>query len=300
MALSHRQIEKAFFESLQSQRNYSKHTLEAYRNDIAQFLNFLQQTDTELTAVDEAIVREYISDRYMAGIKATSLHREISALKHLFEYCCKNDMVKDNPMNDIKAPRGEKHLPDALTVDQVSHLLDSVKTKDPLIIRDLAMMELMYSAGLRLSELVSVDIVDLKLQEGRVRVVGKGSKERDALIGARALKALQRWLEERTAMTRSDEQAVFISQRGTRMTGRNVQLRLAKFAKQCGLEQHLHPHMLRHSFASHLLQSSGDLRAIQELLGHSDISTTQIYTHLDFQHLAKVYDKAHPRAHKKS
>ncbi len=293
------EICRRFLDTLQGARNYSAHTIDAYRRDIGRFLKFLESAGVAFRHIGESAVREYVSNRYLAGIKARSLQRELSAIRQFFDYCKQKGIVKDNVVADVKAPRGEKHLPATLTVDQVAHLLDAPDSDDPLVIRDHAMTELIYSAGLRLSELVAADLIDMDLAQGSMRVIGKGSKERETLIGRRAKESLQRWFPERAKLAAADEAAVFVGRHGARMSARNVQMRLRQFARRRGLPQHLHPHMLRHSFASHLLQSSGDLRAVQELLGHADISTTQIYTHLDFQHLAKVYDKAHPRAHKK-
>lgn len=290
---------RRFVNSLYGIRNYSAHTIAAYRRDVERFVNFLEGTETTLDKTDETVVREYVSNRYLAGIKARSLQRELSALRQFFYYCKQKGIIKDDVVDGVKAPRGEKHLPATLTVDQVAHLLDATGSDDPLLIRDHAMVELIYSSGLRLAELLAAELPDMDLSRGYMRVIGKGSKERETLIGRRAKDALQRWFPVRAGLAAADETAVFVSRSGTRMSARNVQKRLDHFARKRGLAQHLHPHMLRHSFASHLLQSSGDLRAVQELLGHADISTTQIYTHLDFQHLAKVYDKAHPRAHKK-
>ena len=290
---------RRFLDSLRVERNYSPRTIDAYRRDTARFLAFLKSRDTAVAKITAAAVREYVSARYLAGIKARSLQRELSAIRHFFDYCREQGLVKDNAASGVKAPRGEKKLPNTLTVDQIASLLDGAAVDDPLAVRDRAMMELIYSSGLRLSELVGANLEDMDLKQGCIRVVGKGSKERETLIGSRARTALQRWFAERVKIADPDEPAVFVGRGGRRMSARNVQLRLEQFARKRGLPQRLHPHMLRHSFASHLLQSSGDLRAVQELLGHADISTTQIYTHLDFQHLARIYDKAHPRARKK-
>jgi len=199
-----------------------------------------------------------------------------------------------NPAQDILAPKDKKSLPATLDPEEVSRLL-SQNLNDPMICRDLAMFELMYSSGLRLAELVSIDLVDLDLSVGQVRVTGKGGKVRDLPVGAHAIEAINKWLGYRRSLPGADDKAVFLSSRGKRIAPRTVQMRLKKLAESQGLDRDCYPHMLRHSFASHLLESSGDLRAVQELLGHADISTTQIYTHLDFQHLAQVYDESHPR-----
>jgi integrase/recombinase XerC len=208
-------------------------------------------------------------------------------------------VVTGNPGHDVSAPKSAQRLPDTLSVDDISRLL-VVETGDPLDVRDLAMLELMYSSGLRLSELVSLDTRDVDLAERVLRVTGKGNKTRLLPIGRKAVQALQVWLRRRAAQLAEGEAAVFTGRNGRRLGARAVQQRVHRFARRRGLPGNVHPHTLRHSFASHLLESSGDLRAVQELLGHADISTTQIYTHLDFQHLARVYDQAHPRARKSS
>jgi len=197
----------------------------------------------------------------------------------------------------ISAPKTPRKLPQAPAIEQIEQLLSETEN-DPLLVRDQAMFELFYSSGLRLSELTGLDLMDLQLDEAMVRVLGKGNKQRDIPIGTYAINAIRKWLDYRKTLVSDTEVAVFISQRGTRISQRMVEYRLKKWTTEKGLSIHMHPHMLRHAFASHMLESSGDLRAVQELLGHADISTTQIYTHVDFQHLANVYDKAHPRAKK--
>ena len=199
---------------------------------------------------------------------------------------------------DIPAPKSGKKLPAALDIENIEQLLNSTD-QSAIAVRDRAMIELMYSAGLRLAELINLDLGMLDLSTGIARVTGKGSKQREVPIGRAAIKAVKAWLALRQEIANSDENALFVSNRGNRISPRTVQQRMKQLAQKQGLDQHLHPHKLRHSFASHMLESSGDLRAVQELLGHADISTTQVYTHLDFQHLAKVYDTAHPRARKK-
>ena len=204
-------------------------------------------------------------------------------------------MVTDNPGLDVRAPQADHHLPNTVSVDDLNRLLNT-RSDDPLVTRDLAIMELFYSSGLRLAELVALDLDDIDEQSTSIRVTGKGAKTRVVPVGRKAREAIARWLRLRPAA--ADEAAVFTGRGGRRLGVRSVQQRLARLARELGLPGHLHPHALRHSFASHLLESSGDLRAVQELLGHADISTTQVYTHLDFQHLAQVYDQAHPRARK--
>ena len=206
-----------------------------------------------------------------------------------------NGLATANPAQDILAPKDKQALPATLAPEEVNRLL-SQNLNDPMICRDLAMFELMYSSGLRLAELVGIDLADLDLSVGQVRITGKGGKVRDLPVGDQAVEAINKWLGYRRSLPGADGRAVFLSSRGKRIAPRTVQMRLKKLAESQGLDRGCYPHMLRHSFASHLLESSGDLRAVQELLGHADISTTQIYTHLDFQHLAKVYDESHPRA----
>jgi integrase/recombinase XerC len=231
-------------------------------------------------------------------ISARSSQRELSALRSFFNYLISEHQFRYNPAQTVQAPKAKQPLPKTLDVDQVQQLVE-IKADSPLAIRDKAILELFYSCGLRLSELVNLNLDKLQLSEALVEVKGKGDKTRLIPIGRKAVEALNSWLHIRSQFMKEHTDAVFLSERGTRLSQRSVQQRLRHWAQVQGMASHVHPHMLRHSFASHILESSGDLRAVQELLGHSDINTTQIYTHLDFQHLAKVYDKAHPRANKK-
>ncbi|MCL4163817.1 UNVERIFIED_CONTAM: hypothetical protein GTU68_032425, partial [Idotea baltica] len=216
----------------------------------------------------------------------------------LSNYLIKNKQLKSNPFDDVKAPKAQKRLPKTLSVDQITNLVE-INLQDPLSYRDKAVLELFYSSGLRLAELCNLDLNDISFSEQLIRVTGKGNKARDLPIGRHALKALQEWILLRNDFPLKDYEAVFVSQHGRRINPRTIQQRVKHWAKKQGIEINVSPHMLRHSFASHLLESSGELRSVQELLGHANISTTQIYTHLDFQHLAQVYDDAHPRAKKK-
>lgn len=288
-----------FLTHLGSERRLSPLTVDGYRREIERFARRLSEQDVgDWRDVDGARVREYISRRHRQGVGAPSLQRALSAIRSFYNYLLREGVVTHNPGAGISAPRGTRRLPDALDVDRVSALLDMPAESD-LDIRDRAMFELMYSSGLRLAETVSLDVGDLNLKDSLVHVTGKGAKQRIVPVGAVAGEWLAKWLGQRPARAAADASALFVSRRGTRLTGRAVQARLARWARIQGIEQRVHPHMLRHSFASHMLESSGDLRAVQELLGHADISTTQIYTHLDFQHLAEVYDKAHPRARRR-
>ena len=285
-----------YLEDLKVARRCSPHTVSNYARDLKAVAKSAAERQIEnwkdLTGSD---VRAIIAEQHREGIAGRSLARRLSALRGLYNFLIGLGHAEVNPAVDILAPKDKKALPATLDPDEVSRLL-SQNLNDPMICRDLAMFELMYSSGLRLAELVSIDLADLDLSVGQVRVTGKGGKTRDLPVGEHAIEAINKWLGYRRSMPGADERAVFLSSRGKRIAPRTVQMRLKKLAESQGLNRDCYPHMLRHSFASHLLESSGDLRAVQELLGHSDISTTQIYTHLDFQHLAQVYDESHPRA----
>lgn len=285
-----------YLEELKVARRASPHTVSNYARDLKAVARCAAARDIQdwqaLTAND---VRAIVAEQHRAGISGRSLARRLSAVRGLYNYLIDRGLAKANPAQDILAPKDKKALPATLAPEEVSRLLTN-NLNDPMICRDLAMFELMYSSGLRLAELVSIDLADLDLSVGQVRVSGKGGKVRDLPVGEHAVHAINKWLGYRRSLPGSDERAVFLSSRGQRIAPRTVQMRLKKLAESQGLDRDCYPHMLRHSFASHLLESSGDLRAVQELLGHADISTTQIYTHLDFQHLAKVYDESHPRA----
>ncbi|MCP4406895.1 MAG: tyrosine recombinase XerC [Gammaproteobacteria bacterium] len=283
---------------LREQRRYSPHTLSSYGRDLRRFIKYLATQDVEQWHdVDTPTIRCYLSLRHRSGIAGRSLQREISTLRSFYRFLLKELQVSRNPVDGVKAPKTKKKLPATLNVDQLERLLAS-DPNTPLQIRDLAMLELTYSSGLRLSELVTLNLSDIDLNEGQVRVMGKGNKTRVIPVGRMACRAIHDWLVVRQRQIVQGEQALFVSKRGTRLSPRAVQKRMSLWSRIQGFDQRLHPHMLRHSFATHLLESSGDLRAVQELLGHADISTTQVYTHLDFQHLAQVYDRAHPRARK--
>lgn len=283
---------------LRDERRYSSATLENYQRDILQFIEFIDAINvTDCCEVDSLHIRNYAGSRRRRGVSARSLQRALSAIRGFYNFLQREQLIEINPVADIRAPSVEKKLPDLLDVDEINRLLTD-GPQSPLKLRDQAMMELMYSSGLRLAELVNLNTDAIDLSQAQVLVVGKGNKARYLPIGTAACKALSRWLDARPNIAAGEESAVFVNNRGKRLSPRAVQQRLAQLGREQGLEKHVHPHMLRHSFASHLLESSGDLRAVQEMLGHADISTTQIYTHLDFQHLAQVYDRAHPRAKK--
>ena len=283
---------------LRDERRYSPATIEGYKSDILQFVEFINAINiSDCCEVDTLHIRNFAGSRRRRGVSARSLHRCLSAIRGFYNYLQREDLVENNPVADVSAPSVEKKLPSLLDVDEINRLLTE-GPQSPLKIRDYAMMELMYSSGLRLAELVNLNLDMIEITQGQVQVLGKGNKSRYLPIGAEACKALKRWLDARPNIAQDDEVAVFVNNRGKRLSPRAVQQRMAQLGREQGIEKHVHPHMLRHSFASHLLESSGDLRAVQEMLGHADISTTQIYTHLDFQHLAQVYDRAHPRAKK--
>ena len=290
---------EAFIGHVRSERQLSPRTLEAYRRDLDGLCRFLVEREvSDWNALDSALLRLYIASRHQAGLSGRSLQRELSAVRSLYRYLLRERRCRHNPALDLRPPKSPRKLPRTLDADLAAQLLDSGEDDDWLTIRDHAMLELFYSSGLRLSELASLDMGRLDLDSGEVRVVGKGSKTRVLPVGRLARQALRNWLKVRPAVADAS-QPVFVGMQGRRLTPRAIQLRVRRYGVE-HIGQHLHPHMLRHSFASHLLESSGDLRAVQELLGHTDISTTQVYTHLNFQHLAEVYDSAHPRARRKS
>lgn len=287
-----------FLAVLAREKNYSANTVEGYRRDLTRFFEHLETAGVDWKKSEPKHVRDYVSRRFLGGVKGRTLQRELSSLRGFFRHCLAQGGVARNPTLGIRPPRSEKRLPETLTIEQVASLLE-VPAENALTLRDVAIMELAYSSGLRLSELLHLTLHDLDLEAETVRVVGKGSKQRDLPVGESACRMIRCWLKLREQFAHGEEDALFVSRRGRRLSPRAVQKRFAEHAKKCGLQPRLHPHVLRHSFASHVLESCGDLRAVQELLGHANISTTQIYTHLDFQHLAKVYDKAHPRARRR-
>ncbi len=290
----------AFLDYLHYERRLSPRTLAAYRHDIEEFLVWLHDcADTEWTRVDSRHVRSYAAARHRQGLSPKSLQRHLSAIRAWFRYLLREGRVGANPAEGVRAPKVSRRLPHTLDADQLGHLME-LPGDAPLDRRDRAIMELFYSSGLRLAELVGLDVADMQSSDGLLQVTGKGNKTRRLPIGRFAHKAIANWLAVRPQLAKNGEPALFVSQRGARLSPRSVEARLRQRAIEQGMPTHVHPHMLRHSFASHVLESSGDLRAVQELLGHADISTTQVYTHLDFQHLAQVYDLAHPRAKRKS
>jgi integrase/recombinase XerC len=288
-----------FFAYLENERGLSARTLAAYRRDLDQLLRFLQADEIDdPRQISQHHIRAFIAQRHRQGLGGKSLQRMLSAVRSLFRWMLREGLAEHNPATPVRAPKSPRHLPATLDADSIGQLLE-IPCDTPLAIRDKAIMELFYSSGLRLSELAGLRWEQLDLGSGMVRVTGKGNRTRMVPVGRMASQALLEWRKNRGAFASFEQPCVFVSQRGTPISPRTIQSRIRYWAKRQGIPQNIYPHLLRHSFASHMLESSGDLRAVQELLGHADISTTQIYTHLDFQHLAKVYDKAHPRAKKK-
>ncbi|MCF6217320.1 MAG: tyrosine recombinase XerC [Gammaproteobacteria bacterium] len=291
-----------FIGHLSNERQLSPHTRNNYQRDLKQLQRYCDKQKIEhWRQLDSAAIRHYIAWRHRNGLAGSSLQRELSAIRSFFNYLIREKRLNNNAAQGVSAPKRGRKLPKTLDVDEISQLLDgpAIDPEDPLQLRDFTMIELMYSCGLRLTELVTLDMSGLDLNSAMVRVLGKGNKTREVPVGSKAVAALRDWLKIRPSLANTDETALFVGKQGKRLTPRAVQKRIKEQGLRQGLMANVHPHRLRHSFASHLLESSGDLRAVQELLGHADISTTQIYTHLDFQHLAEVYDKAHPRAKKK-
>ncbi|MBS0394659.1 MAG: tyrosine recombinase XerC [Proteobacteria bacterium] len=294
----------AFLASLRHERRLSVHTGAAYRRDLEAFLGWCRRTGIAgWSALGERELRAYAAAEHRAGLAPRSIQRRLSALRTFFRYLIREGVLRQSPAVEVRAPKSARRLPQALDVDRMARLLDAPAAPSAdagLDLRDRAILELFYSSGLRLAELVGLDLRDLDLKDRTVRVLGKGGKTRVVPVGSRAVAALGAWLGERPRHAGGAETAVFVGRRGRRLGVRAVQLRVEAWARRHGLDVHVHPHLFRHSFATHLLESSQDLRGVQELLGHANISTTQVYTHLDFQHLARIYDQAHPRARRRS
>ncbi len=284
---------------LRHERRLSPHTISNYTRDLNRTLAWCMKQDiNRWDQLDQRQIRSYIANRHRKGISGKSLQRELSSLRSLFRYLLREGAAENNPAQGVRPPKIQRRLPAILDADQLGRLLNA-PTQDPLRQRDLAIMELFYSSGLRLAELVSLNLHDIDLDDATLEVTGKAAKTRRVPVGTKARSALQVWLGVRGQLANNGELALFVSRRGRRIHPRTVQQRMKKWALEQGASRNLHPHLLRHSFASHLLESSSDLRAVQELLGHANIGTTQIYTHLNSQHLAQVYDRTHPRARKK-
>jgi len=291
-----------FIQMLRSEKYYSPHTCKNYARDLGNLAEFLHARGIDCwNQVSFNEVSAYAAYRFRNGLKSRSIQRELSSIRGFYQFLIRQGVMKSNPAKEVSAPKSDHILPKTCDAEQLGQLLHHQSNDDELLVRDLAMFELIYSSGLRLAELVGIDLTDIDLGQQQLIVTGKGNKTRYLPIGAKAIDAIRRWLRIRRDFCRDeDQQALFLSKQGKRISHRNVQARLNALVKRQSLDQQLSPHALRHSFATHMLEASGDLRAVQELLGHANINTTQIYTHLDFQHLARVYDSAHPRAKRKS
>jgi len=284
---------------LAKERRLSPHTSSNYARDIGALADFLEHAGVgDWKRVDSQHVRVFAARAHAGGLAPRSVQRRLSAVRGFFGYLVREGAAASNPAVDIRAPKSARRLPGTLDVDQIAQLLEA-PSGDALALRDRAIMELFYSSGLRLAELVGLAITDIDLADRTVRVLGKGAKTRIVPVGRKAVEALRTWLRERGALADIDETALFVGRNGARLKPRAIQLRIAQWARRAGLPSRVYPHLFRHSFATHLLESSKDLRGVQELLGHADISTTQVYTHLDFTHLARTYDASHPRAKRK-
>jgi integrase/recombinase XerC len=307
---------KRFRRYLTTERQLSRHTDSNYTRDLEALVQYCDKAHlADWREVDSHHVRTFAGRSHAKGLAPKSIQRRLSAIRSFFDFLIRESLaaretrarkggeadspeIFANPATDIRAPKSKRALPNTLDADQMARLLE-LPPGDALVTRDRAMMELLYSSGLRLAELVGLDLSDL-LSDRTVQVLGKGKKTRIVPVGSKAAEALEQWKRERAGIARVGEVALFVGRNGTRIGPRAVQSRVAYWARKQGLGVHVHPHLFRHSFASHLLESSQELRGVQELLGHADIATTQIYTHLDFQHLARIYDATHPRARKKS
>lgn len=288
-----------FLTHLSVERRLSAHTDTSYRGDLQRFVAYCDRSHVRAwRAVDGQHVRMFAAAEFRQGSSPRTIQRRLSALRSFFNFMLRERALDANPAVGVQAPKARKRLPETMDVDLMARLLE-FRTDTQLGVRDKAIMELFYSSGLRLAELVGLNLGDVDRGDRTVRVLGKGNKTRIVPVGKHALDAIARWLKERVTLAAGGEQALFVSNRGARLGPRAIQKRVAAWARHQGLGRHVHPHLFRHSFATHLLESSQDLRGVQELLGHANISTTQVYTHLDFQHLAKIYDAAHPRARRK-
>jgi integrase/recombinase XerC len=286
----------AFLQELKHQRRLSPHTLDAYTRDLRALLDYCaRQHLGSLADLDVHHIRGFAAESHRRGLSPRSVARRLSAVRSFLRAEVAAGRLRANAGVHVQAPKPSRRLPGTLDADQVARLL-AIEGNEELTVRDRAILELFYSSGLRLAELIGLDVDDLDLTDRTVRVTGKGSKTRIVPVGRYAIDAVREWLAVRAELAAAEERAMFVSRSGRRLSPRTVQARISHWARRQGSSTHVHPHMLRHSFATHLLESSGNLRAVQELLGHSSLSTTQVYTHVDFQHLADVYDKAHPRA----
>ena len=296
-----RESVNAYLDELAQVRRQSPHTVSNYRRDLWVLLGLIDELPGKppLARLETQQIRRFVAQLHARGLGGRSLARMLSAWRGYFRWLGLRGEVENNPVDGVHAPKSPKALPKVLSPDEANRLLECV-SNEAIELRDQAMFELFYSSGLRLAELASLDVSCLEdIAAGEVRVLGKRNKLRLVPVGSKAREAVAAWAQRRGELAPADQPALFVGQRGGRIHPRVIEQRLAQRALAKGLPAHVHPHMLRHSFASHVLQSSGDLRAVQEMLGHASIASTQVYTHLDFQHLAKVYDAAHPRAKRK-
>lgn len=292
----HWQTAERFLDHLRLERRLSPHTEKSYRRDLRCLAAFCdEQSITAFTDLRPHDLRRFAAVSHARGLAPRSVQRRLSGARSLLNYLIREGELSHNPGADISAPQAPRRLPDTLDVDQMAQLL-KIDGDEPETVRDRAMLELFYSSGLRLAELVGLDLDAVDLADGTVQVTGKGNKTRIVPVGRLAREQIRAWQKVRVQLARESERALFVGPRGSRISPRTVQVRVRYWALRAGIPQRVYPHLLRHSFATHMLESSSDLRGVQEMLGHADISTTQIYTHLNFQHLAQVYDKAHPRA----
>lgn len=285
-----------FIRHLSHERQLSALTCKNYRRDLTALYNWCdEQQINDWPDLTPENARAWSAAAYRRGLAPKSIQRQLSAARTFYKYLLRERVVDKNPVQSVSAPKGAKRLPENLDADRMARLLD-IPGDGPIVARDRAILELLYSSGLRLSELTALNLGDVHLADATVSVTGKGGKDRIIPVGRFALQALEAWLAERSQLAGREETAMFVSQRGTRLKPRSVQARVEHWARRQGIDMRVYPHLFRHSFATHMLESSHDLRGVQELLGHANISTTQVYTHLDFQHLAQIYDQTHPRA----
>jgi integrase/recombinase XerC len=288
-----------FIRHLEFERRLSPLTCKNYRRDLETLAAYCEQSGVaKWKNLDSEHVRAYAATCFRKGLAGKTIQRRLSAARTFFRYLIREKEVGKNPIASVSAPKGKKRLPDNLDADRMARLLQ-IQGDGPIVDRDRAILELLYSSGLRLAELTDLNLGDVDMHDATVRVTGKGNKDRIVPVGRHALKALRQWAITRPDLADANERALFVSNRGSRISSRSVQSRVKHWAKQQGIDTNVYPHLFRHSFATHMLESSHDLRGVQELLGHTNISTTQVYTHLDFQHLAQIYDQTHPRARKK-
>lgn len=294
-----RQACDSFIDYLLVERHYSPRTLDSYRRTLEQLSDWLEEVGIgDFSQLTSPLLQQWLAREHRRGKKPRTLAQQMATVRSLCKFLVRRQQIQHDPSEGVSTPKLDKPLPKNLDIDEVEHLL-TIDPNDPLQLRDLAMMEVLYGGGIRLAELAGLNLTDVDLSDGLIRVLGKGSKTRVVPVGRQAVEALQGWLGAREQWTNPEEPALFVSQRGSRLSHRSIQQRLAQAGQRQGLNSRVHPHKLRHSFATHVLENSGDLRAVQELLGHANLATTQVYTHLDFKHLAEVYDGAHPRAKRK-